>query len=52
MLLVELEVGEPIEQVLARYHREGKQQKEMAELLGIERSTVSRWLKDFQISKG
>ena len=51
MLLVEYRIGEPVEDALRRLTDEGRQQKEIAELLGIERSTVSRWLKDFRIAR-
>lgn len=51
MLLVESRIGEPVEGVLVRLLNQGKQQKEIAELLGIERSTVSRWVKDFGIRR-
>ena len=45
-------MGEPLDQALRRlYVTENRDQAEIAESLGIEQSTVSRWLKDFGITR-
>lgn len=50
--ILEQRLGEPLNVALFRlYVREGRDQKEIGELWGLEQSTVSRWLRDFNISR-
>jgi len=50
MQLVEHRIGEPIEQALRRkYLAEGLDQQRIADEWGLDRATVSRWMRDFQI---
>lgn len=45
-------MGEPIEQLLRRlYVTERREQKEIGVQLGIEQGTVSKWLRDFGITR-
>lgn len=50
--LMEQQIGEPIEVALQRlYVKEKRDQREIAEMWGLDRATVSRWLRDFNISR-
>jgi transposase-like protein len=49
MQLVELRLGTTIESIVADVHARGGNQGDVAEVLGIDRSTVSRWMKDLQL---
>lgn len=50
--LIEHRLGEPLEEALYRLHvSEGRDQKEIAQTWGLDQSTVSRWLRDFNISR-
>ena len=50
--VVEQRMGQPLDAALYRlYVTENRDQAEIAELLGIEQSTVSRWLKDLGITR-
>lgn len=50
MQLVEHRIGEPIDVALRRlYVDEGKSQDEIGAALKLDRATVSRWMRDFQI---
>lgn len=50
MQLVEHAIGEPIEIALHRlYVTEGLDQQAIAERWGLDRATVSRWMRDFRI---
>jgi hypothetical protein len=50
--LLERQIGEPIEQALHRlYVVEGKDQHVIGALWGKDRATISRWLRDFSISR-
>lgn len=49
MLLVEARLGRPVEEVIREVYDAGGMQKDVAEALGIEGSTVSRWMKDLGI---
>lgn len=47
---MESRIGEPIESALYRlYIAEGKTQDEIAGAWGVDRATVSRWMRDFGI---
>jgi CRP-like cAMP-binding protein len=51
MQIVEHEIGEPIEIALHRlYVLEGLDQKAIADKWGLDRATVSRWMRDFRIN--
>jgi hypothetical protein len=50
--LMEHRLGEPIDQALHRlYVIERRDQEEIGALWGLEQSTVSRWLRDFGITR-
>lgn len=50
--VVEQRLGEPLDQALRRlYVMENRDQAEIGEMFGLEQSTVSRWLKDFGITR-
>jgi DNA-directed RNA polymerase specialized sigma subunit len=50
--VVEQRMGEPIEKALYRmYVTERLDQKVIGEQLGLEQATVSRWLRDFGITR-
>lgn len=49
MLLVEARLGRPVEDVIREVYDRGGMQKDVAEALGVEGSTVSRWMKDLDI---
>jgi hypothetical protein len=51
MQIVEHQIGEPIEVALHRlYVVEGKSQDEIGQEWGLDRATVSRWMRDFRIN--
>jgi DNA-binding transcriptional regulator LsrR (DeoR family) len=51
MQLVEHAIGEPIEVALERlYVTEGLDQQAIADKWGLDRATVSRWMRDFRIN--
>lgn len=50
--VIEQQIGEPIDVALRRlYVAEKRDQHEIAALWGLDRATVSRWLRDFNISR-
>lgn len=50
MQAVEFEHGEPIDELLRRlYLTDCKTQPEIAESLGVDQGTVSRWMREFGI---
>lgn len=50
--VIEARIGEPIDVALRRrYVEQGKDQAEIAEEWGLDRATISRWLRDFGISR-
>jgi|GEM_PF-5660395 len=51
MQLVEQEIGEPIDLALHRlYVTEARSQEEIAAKWGLDRATISRWMRDFRIN--
>ncbi len=51
MQLVEQQIGEPIGLALHRlYVTEARSQEEIATKWGLDRATVSRWMRDFRIT--
>lgn len=48
MRRVEARIGRPIEEFLAEGYR-SKTQEQLAEELGVDRSTVHRWMRDLDI---
>lgn len=49
MLLVEARLGRPVEDVIREVYDAGGMQKDVAEALGIDVSTVSRWMQFLEI---
>lgn len=49
MLLVEARLGRPIEVVIREIYDAGGFQRDVAEALGVDGSTVSRWMEILQI---
>jgi len=48
--LLEASLGRPLEEALRDwYHRDGLTQIEIAEKLGLDQSTVTRWMRQFGI---
>lgn len=51
MQLVEQRIGESLEDALQhRYVRDGKSQDDIAAEFGVDRATVSRWMREFGIA--
>lgn len=49
MLLVEARLGRPVEDVIREIYDRGGMQKDVADALGVEGSTVSRWMRELGI---
>jgi DNA-binding transcriptional regulator LsrR (DeoR family) len=50
--LMEQQIGEPLEVALRRlYVDEGLDQRVIGDRWGLDRATISRWLRDFNISR-
>jgi len=49
MQLVEARLGRPVEDVISEVYGRGGMQRDVAEVLGVEVSTVSRWMKELGI---
>jgi DNA-binding MarR family transcriptional regulator len=50
MQLVELRLGRPLEDVIREVYESGGMQRDVAEVLGIDVSTVSRWMRELGIA--